>query len=905
MATIEDVLVTFRADIRDLDRKVGSIDRSMKSMESNNRRANGALSRMKDIAGGIIAARVFEKVASGLANIARQSISVASRVQEMDIVLENLSKQNGRRVAEIQGYVEAIKNLGITTAVAQSTVSQGLRMGLDLDSLPKLARASQDFAVLSGKDSSDTLQRILYGVVTRQSEVLRTAGVQVTPENAMKKYAEELGKTVKALTETEKTQAIVNAVLEQATTITGTYEASLESAGKRQRSLNRHVQETYLAVGEQLLPAYGKWVDLQEILIKGLRKATEEGGALYPIIGRMGDAAERMIDFFIDLTRNADLSTFGENILDLVESFMSLYEAAEPALQLLTMVGIQGAITILNPLIEALTALMQVLADAPPVLNTVILLLTGAKFANAISNLSMLAGGGGFGFGQLLALSAVAAPFLGGASSSSQAVSVFDRHSDDANAAGAAAAKANPLYEIRKLTQDNIRFALTTQGVFNPGLGQQIGPEASGLFRNDDNRIAQRREFIENQLGQNLGFQEQLIANGIPLDKFIDQFANVGANGTGYNFDTGLRLAVGGKSLRFGDDDSGVITTGEGGQSFKLEGDGTASFINQMIEFEKGQQARGNIDRLKLEQEMRDNAVFGPAVGDDLAEGGNQLSRYTKDAMFHAQRMADYITAAGADWKKDLLEATAAVAGSIGATGSVAPGLFELENPTAGGISKLFGGTIGEFTSFTDNIKTALSMGLNAKTVSEIIMAGPEAAGTLLGAVVKDSTGTMVEALNMGERELAKFQLQQMALAENLALALSVEGLGLEEAFLAAQAKQELISSNWGLTAEELAERLGVPQSKLDDLSVFFDEELFPSWLKLVADIDANPLVFSYSWFGKGSLPPAPGPRDVPYEDFEPNFPVGGPQSTGDQFVFNGVDPNIVYGDIVSPRNGN
>jgi hypothetical protein len=102
-----------------------------------------------------------------------------------------------------------------------------------------------------------------------------------------------------------------------------------------------------------------------------------------------------------------------------------------------------------------------------------------------------------------------------------------------------------------------------------------------------------------------------------------------------------------------------------------------------------------------------------------------------------------------------------------------------------------------------------------------------------------------------------------------------------------------------------LAERLGVPQSKLDDLSVFFDEELFPSWLKLVADIDANPLVFSYSWFGKGSLPPAPGPRDVPYEDFEPNFPVGGPQSTGDQFVFNGVDPNIVYGDIVSPRNGN
>lgn len=197
----------------------------------------------------------------------------AARTQTLAVVTDQLAKVNNLNVGSVRGQVQAVRDLGISTQESLSTINKMIFANLDLAKATDLARLSQDAAVIAGVNSSDALQGIVHGIVTRQPEVLRTYGILVTFEQDFAKAARSLGRE---LTAAEKTQVALNVVLREGAKITGSYEAAMGTAGKQLTSLRRYVEEAENAVGQHFIPALGTTIHMLESMAKWAKENSEE-----------------------------------------------------------------------------------------------------------------------------------------------------------------------------------------------------------------------------------------------------------------------------------------------------------------------------------------------------------------------------------------------------------------------------------------------------------------------------------------------------------------------------------------------------------------------------------------------------------------------------------------------------
>ena len=77
---------------------------------------------------------------------------------------------------------QELKDLGIETKQAQTALAQFMRQGFSTKQAAKLADVARNAAIFSQEDTTATLERLIWGVQTRQIEVLRTAGINVSFE---------------------------------------------------------------------------------------------------------------------------------------------------------------------------------------------------------------------------------------------------------------------------------------------------------------------------------------------------------------------------------------------------------------------------------------------------------------------------------------------------------------------------------------------------------------------------------------------------------------------------------------------------------------------------------------------------------------------------------------------------
>lgn len=259
--------------------------------------ALGGLAALGGVMGATIAVTqsLITAVTSAISTIQKfgaESIQTAGRVQELTIVSQLLGQRAGLTSQEVTAEVQAIKDVGIQTDVANLLFAQFARYQLDTAQASDLARVAQDAAVLSMQNSSDALQDLLRGVLTYNKETLRNAGLNVDIQASFEAYAATLGKTAEALTEQERVQATLNAVLAEGANIQGVYAAAMESPAKQARSLSRIIFELKNALGQPFLSAWGNVIGMVTNFVKTLAAAVSEGGVLYPILVNLGAVAD-------------------------------------------------------------------------------------------------------------------------------------------------------------------------------------------------------------------------------------------------------------------------------------------------------------------------------------------------------------------------------------------------------------------------------------------------------------------------------------------------------------------------------------------------------------------------------------------------------------------------------------
>lgn len=210
----------------------------------------------------------------------------ASRTEELGVAMMVVGKNMGYTNAQLLRSVDTIKELGITTQVAQTMVTRFAQLELDMADAAKIARAAQDMAVIGMEDSSTAAERMTTAIARQWPILLRQYGIYKGLEQVYEDHAKTLRKNADDLTELEKRQAFVNLILEEAAKYSGVYTAAMESASKKIRTLQRYTQELANAYGQYLLPVMGRLVDAFTALLKWLTDLPE--GAKKAIVYAVG-----------------------------------------------------------------------------------------------------------------------------------------------------------------------------------------------------------------------------------------------------------------------------------------------------------------------------------------------------------------------------------------------------------------------------------------------------------------------------------------------------------------------------------------------------------------------------------------------------------------------------------------
>lgn len=338
MATIATLVVRLDADIRGYESSLKSAASTLKSFNggigANLAAAGKGFLSFGSIAGEALlgvakyGSIALSAIGTGVAALGTKSFLEAARVDELKVVNEQLAQNAGIASAVMRAEVEEVKSMGIEAAISENAVSEFIRANLELAKASDIARIAQDSAVISGTNSSEAFASVTEGIMKFNPEILRTQGIIVNGAEAFANYAESIGVSAEDLTNAQKQQAYLNAVIEQGAKIAGTYEAAMKEPGKVLRSFPRYFNDIFVVVGEKLKPAFGEIVFGIAEFAKKLGSAVQDGGALSPLLERIGDAIMPLARTFGAILKNADFSVIAQKIEPVIVFFERLFDVA-------------------------------------------------------------------------------------------------------------------------------------------------------------------------------------------------------------------------------------------------------------------------------------------------------------------------------------------------------------------------------------------------------------------------------------------------------------------------------------------------------------------------------------------------------------------------------------------------
>jgi len=156
-----------------------------------------------------LAANVFAASAAFLA------LRNAAQFDQLQQGIEQLGAQSGRTLSVMAQGLRDVTGGAISAQQAMTGAALGVSGGFGAEELQGLAKIARGASITLGRDLADAFDRLTRGAIKLEPEILDELGIMVRLDDAVENYAAQIGKTAGALSQAERRQAFMNAILEQ------------------------------------------------------------------------------------------------------------------------------------------------------------------------------------------------------------------------------------------------------------------------------------------------------------------------------------------------------------------------------------------------------------------------------------------------------------------------------------------------------------------------------------------------------------------------------------------------------------------------------------------------------------------------------------------------------------------
>ena len=193
-------------------------NKAEKGLYQTNLSASKGFSKMNQTMGGssgLVAAYATLAANVFAATAAFSALSKAAQFEQLRIGLVELGASSGQTLSVMAKGLREVTGNAISLEESMRAAALGISGGFQGAELEGLAKIAKGASITLGRSLPDAFDRLTRGAIKLEPEILDELGIMVRLDDAVEVYAAQVNKTAGSLTQMERRQAFMNAILEQ------------------------------------------------------------------------------------------------------------------------------------------------------------------------------------------------------------------------------------------------------------------------------------------------------------------------------------------------------------------------------------------------------------------------------------------------------------------------------------------------------------------------------------------------------------------------------------------------------------------------------------------------------------------------------------------------------------------
>lgn len=241
---------------------------------------------------------VLGEMTSAMIHFGAEAVQASSNVQQLNYAAQLLGQKEGYTAEQVNKMVESVNELGISLRSSNEIAAQFYRFGLNPEQMIEFAQRAKDVSALGTRTQDELINSWISGIVKLDTHILMHNYALITTENAYADYIAYLDKiepaikhTSEALTDQQRAQAFLNAVMKATANTQGIYNIAMQT-GARQMDYMRtkSIPDLLVTLGGPFRNAFYTAAEAMNYWINALTQIYSEGGGLYQLLVDLGAA---------------------------------------------------------------------------------------------------------------------------------------------------------------------------------------------------------------------------------------------------------------------------------------------------------------------------------------------------------------------------------------------------------------------------------------------------------------------------------------------------------------------------------------------------------------------------------------------------------------------------------------